>query len=198
MAARDAELRDAELRDAELGEPLAVPWAALPDYQCFGCSPQNANGLQLRFWSHPDGLQTVFRAGRRFESYPGVVHGGLVSTVCDETMGNLLVLRDGRSAFTVALRMRYIEPLAVDVEYRCVARKRTNQPDPELFHAAAEVLAPDGAQMATATATYQPVSMERARRHLVLSDDEARVLEHAMAQLDPTGADQHRPNGATR
>lgn len=183
-----------------LGPPLAVPWAVIPDYQCFGCSPRNAHGLRLQFWDHPDGLQTVFLAGRGFESYPGVVHGGLVSTVCDETMGNLLVLTDGRSAFTVGLRMRYLSPLAVGVEYRCVARRRENQPDPDLFYASAEVLDGDGAQMATATATYQPVSMDRARRHLVLTDHEADQLARALADPDAgtTVNDPHRSNGATR
>lgn len=164
-----------------VSEPVAVPWSVLPDYRCFGCSPHNPHGLGLRFANHPDGLQTTFRFDRGFESYPGVVHGGLVSTICDETMGNLLVLADGRSAFTVAMKMRFISPLAIGVEYRCVARLRANQPDPDLIHAAAEVLDADGAQMATASASYQPVSMERARRHLVLTDDDADLLERALA-----------------
>jgi hypothetical protein len=126
-----------------------------------------------------------------------VVHGGLVSTICDETMGNLLVLADGRSAFTVAMRMRYLSPLAIGEEYRCVARLRGNQPDPDLIHAAAEVLDASGAQMATATASYQPVSMERARRHLVLSNDEAQLLERAMARspLNPERMDESGTNG---
>jgi len=163
------------------GEPIDVPWASLEDYRCFGCSPHNPYGLQLRFWTHPDGVETAFRADRRFESYPGVVHGGLVSTVLDETMGNLLVLRADRPAFTVALRVRYLSPLSVETEYRCVARLRHNQQEPDLVHAAADVLDLDGAPMASATGVDQPVSMERARRHLVVSDDEAQMLTDSLA-----------------
>ena len=97
---------------ATTGERVAVPWTVLPDYQCFGCSPHNPHGLELQFWTHPEGLESRFRLGRAFESYPGMVHGGVVGTVCDETMGNLLVLRAGRSAFTVSLRLRYRCPRA--------------------------------------------------------------------------------------
>ena len=44
-----------------------------------------------RFTPHPDGLQARFRLSRSFESYPGVVHGGLTGVICDEVMGNLIV-----------------------------------------------------------------------------------------------------------
>jgi acyl-coenzyme A thioesterase PaaI-like protein len=170
-----------------LTEPLTVPWTVLPDYRCFGCSPRNPHGLQLRFWAHPDGLMSAFRPGRGFESYPGVVHGGVISTVCDETMGNLLVLRGGRSAFTVNLRLRYLSPLAVDREYHCVARMRTAQGDPELLHTAADVLDEHGTLLVTATGSYQPVSMQRAREHLILTDEEAALLETSLPG-QPNGA----------
>jgi acyl-coenzyme A thioesterase PaaI-like protein len=133
----------------------------------------------------------VFQPGRAFESYPGVVHGGVISAVCDETMGNLLVLRGGRSAFTVSLRLRYLSPLAVDREYRCVARMRAGAGDaqlpqlPPLLHATADVLDERGALLVAATGTYQPVSMEWAREHLTLTDEVAELLETSLAATSP-------------
>jgi acyl-coenzyme A thioesterase PaaI-like protein len=171
--------------DAAAGEPLDLPWArTVPDYQCFGCSPHNPHGLGLRFVAHPDGLLTRFRLGRSHESYPGVVHGGLTGVICDETMGNLIVLRGGSTAFTTAMRVRYVSPLLVGESYDCVARLRPATAGPVAdgtsadgaaadgavaggaVHATAEIRDLDGVMMATARASYQIADVAKAPRNL--------------------------------
>ncbi|GAA4910017.1 PaaI family thioesterase [Streptomyces coeruleoprunus] len=161
---------------------IEVPWASQPDHQCFGCSPHNASGLRLRFEEDEDGgLRTRLRLARIHESYPGVVHGGIVSTVCDEIMGNLVVLRYGTPAFTTALRIRYLSPLAVDRDYVCVARLRADKGGPETVHAVAEVLDATGEVMATASAGYRCVDMDRAREHIRMTDPDAAALTERLA-----------------
>lgn len=157
---------------------IEVPWSVLPDYHCFGCSPHNPGGLGLVFSPHPDGVQAPFRLARAFESYPGVVHGGLVGVVCDETMGNLIVLDRHTPAFTVSLRTRFVAPLLVGHDYVCVARLRDG--DGPLIHAAADVLDADGAVRATATASYRPFSLHDARTHLTLADHELDLLQRRL------------------
>lgn len=155
---------------------LEVPWSRQPDYRCFGCSPHNPTGLRLRFTEHEGGLRTRISLGRAHESYPGVVHGGLISTVCDEIMGNLVVLRLGTPAFTVAMRIRYLTPLSVDGSYDCVARLRDGTADGDLVHVVSEVLGPDGEPHASASASYRCVPMDQARRHLRLDEQQAADL----------------------
>ncbi|WP_040477674.1 PaaI family thioesterase [Longispora albida] len=157
---------------------VETPWAAsLSDYRCFGCSPHNPHGLQLVFHEAGDALECTFQLGRTFESYPGMVHGGVIGTICDEVMGNLIVLREGRSAFTVGIRLRYLAPLSVGEEYRCVARVR---PAGQLYQGSAEVLDRDGTLLVTATGTFQPVDMDRAREHMHLTDTETEQLSMRM------------------
>ncbi|MEV0078994.1 PaaI family thioesterase [Nocardia neocaledoniensis] len=176
---------------AEQAAAVTVPWSVIPDYHCFGCSPHNAAGLRLSFTPRPDGaLVAAFRLGRAFESYPGVVHGGLIGVVCDEVMGNLIVLARNVPAFTVSQRTRFLTPLLIDREYRCVATlppARGSGP----IAAHAEILDADGAVCASSTATYQPFELHAVRDQLTLDDDEVALLDHALST-----ANTFSPNGA--
>ncbi|WP_131770859.1 PaaI family thioesterase [Candidatus Protofrankia californiensis] len=184
--------------DEHPGEAIAVPWSVVSDYRCFGCSPHNEQGLQLQFRTHPEGMQARFRFGRAHESYPGVVHGGLTGVVCDEIMGNLIVLRTGLTAFTTTMKVRYILPLLIGTTYDCVARLRTQDEGKagnRLTDATAEILSLDGDTMATATASYQLVSMQAARRHLALDDADADRLRNVMPERRNGQAFEPHPNG---
>ncbi len=140
---------------AEATDAPDLPWSVLDDYRCFGCSPHNPHGIALAFDAHPEGLATTFRLGRSYESYPGVVHGGLLGVVADETMGNLIVVRTGLVAFTVSMRLRYVMPVSVGAEYTCVARLAAA--GGPLTSATAEILDAEGGCVVTASATYRNV-----------------------------------------
>jgi acyl-coenzyme A thioesterase PaaI-like protein len=177
-----------------MSTPISPPWLVLPDYQCFGCSPHNPTGLRLRFFeaADGDGLETPLAFGREHESYPGVVHGGIVATVCDEIMGNLLVLRTGVTHFTVTLRTRFLTPLAVGAAYRCVATIRPGPGPAGQRQATAEVVDGGGATVASASGTYQPASADASREHLALSDSDRRLLDAAMSTVSTQAASKQR------
>jgi len=170
---------------------IELPWSVLSDYQCFGCSPHNASGLRLELESHPEGACSRFCLDRGFESYPGIVHGGLIGLICDEIMGNLIVIRHRTSAFTVSMRQRFISPLAVGVPYTCVARLDREAESHGLFHASAEIVDADGSACAMATATYQPFALADIRSRLTVSSPEAAALSAALCRMPspPNGAD---------
>lgn len=173
---------------------VRVPWSVIPDYHCFGCSPHNPSGLRLTFTPHPDGLQARFRLGRSFESYPGIVHGGLTGVICDEVMGNLIVLARHVPAFTVSQRTRFLAPLLIDREYRCVATLSAG--GGELIRATAEILDGDDAVRAASAATYRPFALADVRDQLALDDDEVALLSEALRTGPaPTPANAVPPNG---
>lgn len=138
--------------------PVALPWRGRVDHRCFGCAPRNPHGLGLTFHADRDGLSTDFDLGHDYESYPGVVHGGIVALICDETMGNLIVLRDGTPAVTTSLRMRYVGTVHVGRPHRVTAAL-TSVTDRSIG-AAADVTDAAGLLVATATASYHPLPAE--------------------------------------
>jgi acyl-coenzyme A thioesterase PaaI-like protein len=177
------------------GVELELPWSALTDYRCFGCSPHNPSGLRLAFEPHPEGACSRFRLDRAFESYPGIVHGGLIGVICDETMGNLIVLRHGASAFTVSMRQRFIFPLIVGRPYVCVARIDQDTDGRRLYHASADILDGDGTVCAMATATYQPFLLTDVQARLALSEQETAALSAALSVATPPNPASAPPAG---
>jgi acyl-coenzyme A thioesterase PaaI-like protein len=155
----------------EAGEPLLLPWLADARFGCFGCSPHNASGLALSLRRLPDGRVGAWAAlSERFASYPGIVHGGLISTLVDEVMGTLVAVERGRLAFCATLRTRMLAPLRTGHTYLCAARLLDAGAGSTVVRAEADVSDKDGEVLVTATGTYQPIDARRARAMISLDD----------------------------
>ncbi len=73
---------------------------------CFACGAANPQGLHLSFRVADDGAaRAEWRAGRAWEGFEGILHGGIVTTLLDEAMAHAIVAR-GLHALTCELRVR--------------------------------------------------------------------------------------------
>jgi acyl-coenzyme A thioesterase PaaI-like protein len=93
-----------------------------PNSNCFGCSPSNANGLQLSFRREMDEVWADVELDERFESYPGVIHGGIVATILDEAMGNVVRSDETSLSLTLSMRVRFSGLVKPRENYRVVGR----------------------------------------------------------------------------
>ncbi|MEM7678077.1 MAG: PaaI family thioesterase [Myxococcota bacterium] len=93
----------------------------VPSGHCFGCSKDNPVGLKLNIQAAGDSVTTVFEMDRRYESYAGIVHGGLVSTILDEIMGTVIAATRKRLCCTTQLRTWFLSPLRIGIPYRAMA-----------------------------------------------------------------------------
>ena len=59
---------------------------------CFLCGVDNPIGLHLDFWTDGEEVWTEFTPREAYQGWPGVVHGGILATVLDETMGRVAFL----------------------------------------------------------------------------------------------------------
>ncbi len=83
------------------------------DSPCFGCSPAHPIGFRLTFTRRGDEVTTTFVADERYQGPPGVMHGGLVTTLADEIAAwTLIGLRD-RFGFTAALQAKLSRPVRI-------------------------------------------------------------------------------------
>jgi acyl-coenzyme A thioesterase PaaI-like protein len=92
------------------------------DGGCFGCSPTNARGLQLRFRRVGDEIHVRYTIADALHGAPGIAHGGIVATLLDEVSCALVALALDRRVVTGELTVRYEQPVPVEQTLELVAR----------------------------------------------------------------------------
>ena len=75
------------------------------DRYCFACGDNNPIGLHLKFTYGEGTAEAHFTPERVFQGYPGIMHGGLVSTLLDEAMAHATIAAHG-AAVTGDLHVR--------------------------------------------------------------------------------------------
>lgn len=81
------------------------------DYHCFGCSPLNSHGLGLEFWDEGEEVFSIWSPSRDFEGYPGIIHGGILATLMDETASWFVYAKLKTSGVTSEMTVRYLKPV---------------------------------------------------------------------------------------
>ncbi len=83
---------------------------------CIVCSLKNTRGLRMEFEIDDDGgVKAMFSCDRSFEGYPGMVHGGVISSILDGAMGNCMFAR-GLATVTAEMTTRFRHPVAIGQE----------------------------------------------------------------------------------
>ncbi len=79
---------------------------------CFICGLKNPIGLKMVFNQDQEQVRAELTVSEAYRSYPGVVHGGIVATILDETSGRALMLFTGTDSFfvTAKMQLRYRRP----------------------------------------------------------------------------------------
>ena len=90
---------------------------------CFVCGPGNPNGLQVRFRLDGDVCRAEFTPGTVHAGYDGVTHGGILFSLLDDVMANIVFLR-GERCYTAKAEVRYRQPLPVGTPVRLEGRQQ--------------------------------------------------------------------------
>ena len=83
------------------------------DYNCFGCSPFNENGLRMEFWENGDELFARWSPRKALEGWSDVLHGGIQAALMDELAGWVVLIKRKTSGVTSALNIKYLKPVNI-------------------------------------------------------------------------------------
>lgn len=101
-----------EVAPGRLEEPLDGR-AFGPGQPCFGCSPDHPHGFRLAFVREGDALVTRFTPGEERQGPPGIMHGGLVSTLADELAAWTVLAALGKFGFTAKMTCQFHLPVRI-------------------------------------------------------------------------------------
>lgn len=108
---------------------VALQDIAAPDGICFGCGPQNAQGLRIKSYWDPDGVHVVmtYHPEPQYVGWPSMVYGGLLASLIDchsnwtamayhyRAEGRELGVGPRIDSVTGSLGIKYLKPTPMDV-----------------------------------------------------------------------------------
>lgn len=118
------------------------------DTMCFGCGKDNPMGLHLHFRTDENGCYTSFVPQPVHQSYDGRMHGGLISTLLDETMGNYPYMYEHKVAYTARLEVRFRQPVRIGERIRVITKVKRRKG--QLLEMTGQVVREDGTVAAEA------------------------------------------------
>ncbi|SDC70118.1 MULTISPECIES: PaaI family thioesterase [unclassified Candidatus Frackibacter] len=121
------------------------------DEMCFACGPKNPIGLKLDFELKDDVVETKFTPQEVHQGFTGIMHGGLISTLLDEVMANVLYLQEIK-AVTAKMEVKFRKPIKIGRELTTtgwIERKKRRTID-----TAAKIINQDGEKVAEAEAVF--------------------------------------------
>jgi len=139
---------------------------------CVACGKQNSKGLRIDFVNESDGVCARWTPTHDWESFRGIIHGGIITTVLDEAMSKAVISR-GWEALTAELKVRFRNrvspgnPLQIrgwiisKRKRRILAEaKLTTNMGQEVAHAWATFLAVPGGECAEPRLSQTPIDCE--------------------------------------
>ena len=89
----------------------------MPEYNCFGCSPDNPIGTRMRFFEDGDDIISIWRPTQNHQSWINTLHGGVQAVLWDEVWGWVVFHKLNTAVVTAKMEMRYHKPVSTLQDY---------------------------------------------------------------------------------
>ncbi len=124
---------------------------------CFVCGRKNPVGLYMQF--HHNGIDEVYSdytVPAHYQGYPGIVHGGVLASMLDETVGRVSMIGDPHHfMMSVRLEMLYRHPVPIETPLKI--RARIVRLRGRLGKSHGEIILPDGTVACEASCTLADI-----------------------------------------
>lgn len=91
---------------------------------CFICGRKNPVGLYMKFFDNGENeIYSEYTVPEQYQGYPGVVHGGILAAMLDESVARVSMISDHhRLMMSVKLEVKYRHPTPTGTPLRIVGR----------------------------------------------------------------------------
>ncbi|MDX9692354.1 MAG: PaaI family thioesterase [Acholeplasmataceae bacterium] len=127
---------------------------------CFVCGIDNQAGLHTHFYELENGhLLGQFKGHEIHQSYPSRMHGGIISSLLDETIGrSIQSIDESVWGVTVELTVKFLKPVPLDEELWAVGYITSNKR--LLFEGEGYLCTPNHEVLASCKAKYLKQSVD--------------------------------------
>ena len=127
---------------------------------CFVCGRRNAHGLYMTFFDNGrDEVCSEYTVPDAYQSYPGIVHGGVIAAMLDEVVGRVAMIEDHHHfMMSVRLDVKYRHPVPTETPLKILGRIVRLRG--RLGKAVGEIYLPDGKVAAESAMTLADVPAE--------------------------------------
>ena len=138
------------------------PWTHTPGYNCFGCSPDNPIGTQMRFFEDGDSIVSIWRPTQNHQSWINTLHGGIQAVLLDEVCGWVVFHLLKTAGVTAKMEMRYLKPVSTLQDY-IKLRAYLKEMRRNVAIVQGELYGADGQLLCECTCTYFTFPQDKAK-----------------------------------
>ena len=150
---------------------------------CIICGMDNPYGIQAPFYSMEDGsVASIFSFKKEHQSYPGRVHGGMITAMLDELgLRALWVASPEIMGVTMSIESRYRKPVPYEVQLKGTARILTNSS--RFLKSEAFLTDMDGNVLADAVLKYLKLDISQIQAGVTYHEEMCYYLPDGLAEL---------------
>lgn len=131
------------------------------DYNCFGCSPNNDKGLQLKFELDGDEVTAIWNPQRWAEGFRNVLHGGIQAALLDEMCSWVVQTSCKTVGVTTSMEISYRKAVLIS-EGPITLRARLTEQNSRMAFVEGRLLSKDGIICATAKCKFFLFPLDKA------------------------------------
>ncbi len=167
------------------------PLPPMKNHRCFGCGPDNPQGLQMEFFIGKELIYSWIKVPDHLCSWHNIVHGGVVSTMLDEVMGRTVNVFTKSLGLTRNINIELIKTAFIGDELRAegqlieIINLREAKVKAVLYNSHDEICA-------KSTATFALVSPDKIRKSGVDAEEVLEWFENNILRL-AVGGSSHCP-----
>ena len=143
--------------------PLPNLFEGTSAHDCFGCAQHHPHGLRLRFVEDGDRVVCRWKPDSAFQSWNGILHGGIIAAILDETAGWTVLHRFHCAAMTTRLDVKFLHPALVSDSFLSAAAWPVGRRNEKIVVLRATLSDSSGTLCAEAEADYYLMDPARSR-----------------------------------
>lgn len=139
------------------------PWLGLDGYMCFGCSPENPDGLHMEFYEDGDDIVVFWQPDLHKQGWLNTLHGGIHCTLMDETAAWVIARKLQTTGVTSRMETKFLKSIYT-TEPRITIRSRITDHKRNVVYLDAEIYNSKDELCSSAKLVYFVVNREKAEQ----------------------------------